>query len=284
MRRQPGTKRNHMDQNSAIRDSVREHYAARAKSAAECCKPQEASSVCCGPGPKEASSECCGGGYTFEELSLVPGGADLGLGCGNPTLVAELQPGEVVLDLGSGAGIDCFLAARRVGPGGRVIGVDMTDEMLDRARENAARAGFENVEFRKGFIEELPLEEESVDVIISNCVVNLSPEKGRVFEEAFRVLKPGGRLAISDLVALRPFSEPERADAKRYSECITGAETADTLLRELRAVGFEGAAVESKSPAANQSWNGPAAATETDAESEEALPVYSAVIRGRRPL
>ncbi|MFW5842937.1 MAG: arsenite methyltransferase [Spirochaetota bacterium] len=262
-----------MSQNSVIRNTVREHYAAKAKSAAACCKPEE------------ASSDCCGGGYTFEELALVPGGADLGLGCGNPTLVAELQPGEVVLDLGSGAGIDCFLAARRVGPEGRVIGVDMTDEMLERARENAARAGFDNVEFRKGLIEEIPLEDASVDVIISNCVVNLSPEKDRVFGEVFRVLKPGGRLAISDLVALRPFSEPERADARRYSECITGAETADRLLKGLRAVGFEEAAVESKSPAANQGWNGDATGFETDATgSAGAPPVYSAIIRGRKPL
>lgn len=257
-----------MNQNSAIRDTVRKHYATKAKSATECC----------GSGSNEKSSDCCGGGYTFEELSLVPGGADLGLGCGNPTLVAELQPGEVVLDLGSGAGIDCFLAARRVGPEGRVIGVDMTDEMLARATENAVRAGFDNVEFRKGFIEELPLEDASVDVIISNCVVNLSPEKERVFEEAFRVLKPGGRLAISDLVALRPFSELERADARRYSECITGAETSDRLLKELQAVGFEGAAVESKSPAANKGWNGP------EANAEGAPPVYSAIIRGKKPL
>jgi arsenite methyltransferase len=273
-----------MDQNSAIRETVREHYARKAESAAECCGPQEASSRCCGPVPKEASSDCCGGGYTFEELSLVPGGADLGLGCGNPTLVAELKTGEIVLDLGSGGGIDCFLAARRVGPEGRVIGVDMTDEMLERARANAAQAGFDNVEFRKGFIEELPLQDASVDVIISNCVVNFSPEKEKVFEEAFRVLKPGGRLAISDLVAHRPFSEIERADAKRYSECITGAETADRLLKALQAVGFEEVAVESKSPAANQGWNGGATGLETDAGSAGTPPVYSALIRGRRPL
>lgn len=261
-----------MNPTSAIRDTVREHYAAKAASAADCC------------GPTNTASDCCGGGYTFEELSLVPGGADLGLGCGNPTLVAELRPGEIVLDLGSGAGIDCFLAARRVGPEGRVIGVDMTDEMIDRARANAARAGFENVEFRKGFIEELPAEDENVDVIISNCVVNLSPEKDKVFKEAFRVLKPGGRLAISDLVAHRPFSEPERADAERYSKCITGAETADRLLEMMTEAGFEGQAVESKSPAANQDWNGPANDPKTDAGSGGAPRVYSAIIRGRRPV
>ena len=284
-----------MNDSDTIRESVREHYAGRAREAekatagsktvSEDAAPQDAeagtSATCCGPA--SAGAECategtsCGGGYTFEELSLVPGGADLGLGCGNPTMVAELGPGETVLDLGSGAGIDCFLAARRVGPEGRVIGVDMTDEMLHRARENAANAGFENVDFRKGYIEELPVEDATVDVIVSNCVVNLSPDKERVFAESFRVLKPGGRLAISDLVAHRPFSNAERADAKRYSECITGAETEARLLDMMQAAGFVETAVDPKSPGVNDRWNGDA----TDAEG--APPVYSAIIRGRRP-
>jgi SAM-dependent methyltransferase len=192
-------------------------------------------------------------------------------------MVAELAPGETVLDLGSGAGIDCFLAARRVGSDGRAIGVDMTDEMLDRARENAANAGFDNVDFRKGYIEELPVEDGTVDVIISNCVVNLSPDKERVFAESFRVLKPGGRLAISDLVALRPFSDAERGDAKLYSECITGAETEARLLDMMRAAGFVETAIDAKSPGANDRWNGDAT------EAEGVPPVYSAIIRGRRP-
>ncbi len=251
-----------MNQHHTVRDNVREHYAARAAA-------PEASPDCCSQG----TASSCGGGYTAEELTLVPGGADLGLGCGNPTLVAELKPGEAVLDLGSGAGIDCFLAARRVGPQGKVIGVDMTSEMLVRARKNAASAGLENVEFREGLIESLPVEDGSIDVIVSNCVVNLSPEKERVFAEALRVLKPGGRIAVADLVARRPFSEAERADADRYSECITGAETAETITALMKKAGFVDIAVESSSKGANPDWN--------DGTPETA--VYSAIIRGRRP-
>lgn len=255
-----------MNQHNTVRDTVREHYAARA---AEEVSPDNCAPECC----SSTKTSSCGGGYTAEELTLVPGGADLGLGCGNPTLVAELNPGEVVLDLGSGAGIDCFLAARRVGPEGRVIGVDMTSEMLLRARKNADAAGLENVEFREGLIEALPLEDGTIDVIVSNCVVNLSPEKERVFAEAFRVLKPGGRLAVADLVARRPFSEAERADASRYSECITGAETAETITTLMKEAGFADIAIETSSKGANPDWN--------DGAPETA--VYSAIIRGRRP-
>ncbi len=171
----------------ALRKSVRDGYARVARGGGSCCS---SSGTCCGAGTAEQVSRSIG--YSDEQLAAVPDGANLGLGCGNPTALAALRPGDVVLDLGSGAGLDCFLAAPRVMPGGRVIGVDMTPEMLDRARTNATRSGFSNVEFRLGEIEHLPVADCSVDVVISNCVINLSPDKPQVFREAFRVLKPGG--------------------------------------------------------------------------------------------
>lgn len=169
---------------------------------------------------------------------MVPPGADLGLGCGNPQAIAALQPGEKVLDLGSGAGFDCFLAVRQVGPQGQVIGVDMTAEMVVRARDNAQEAGYANVEFRLGEIEHLPVADASVDVIISNCVINLSPDKGQVFREAFRFLKPGGRLAISDLVATAPLPPEVRNDLALYAGCMAGAVSIDTLEEMLQEAGF----------------------------------------------
>ena len=168
----------------------------------------------------------------------MPVGADLGLGCGNPQAIAALQPGESVLDLGSGAGFDCFLAVRQVGESGRVIGVDMTAEMVAKARENAGEAGYVNVEFRLGEIEHLPVADASVDVIISNCVINLSPDKGQVFREAFRVLRPGGRLAISDVVATAPMPEEMRKDLALYAGCLAGAAAIDHLEAMLRETGF----------------------------------------------
>ncbi len=180
-----------------IRQAVRDRYARAATQDQGCCGPS-----CCGGGTAEASAQAVG--YDEAVLQEIPSDANLGLGCGNPTALASLEAGQVVLDLGSGAGIDCFLAARQVGPNGKVIGVDMTPEMVSRARANASKGGFTNVEFRLGEIEALPVADGSVDVILSNCVLNLSPEKDRVLTEVYRVLKPGGRVVVSDLVSDRP--------------------------------------------------------------------------------
>jgi SAM-dependent methyltransferase len=178
-------------------------------------------------------------GYSAAELRAIPDGADLGLGCGNPTAMASLRRGEVVLDLGSGAGIDCFLAAEKVGPSGRAIGVDMTSEMVERARENARREKIANVEFRLGEIEHLPVADASVDVIISNCVVNLSPDKPQVFREAYRVLKPGGRMFLSDIVLLKELPRAVRESIEAYVGCIAGASLKADYLAAIRAAGFD---------------------------------------------
>ena len=178
-------------------------------------------------------------GYSQEELEALPAGADLGLGCGNPQTIAQLRAGETVLDLGSGAGIDCFLAARQVTSKGRVIGVDMTASMIAKARENAARVDLENVEFRLGEIEHLPVADASIDVIISNCVINLSPDKPAVYREAFRVLKRGGRLAISDVVALDELPPEVKDDMELLGSCVSGAATIPELTDLLGEVGFD---------------------------------------------
>ena len=206
--------------------------------------PTAAPSSCCLP-----SSGCCGSttpadviaqelGYSANDTNAVPEGSNLGLGCGNPTGIQSLQAGETVLDLGSGAGFDAFLAARAVGPTGRVIGVDMTAEMLQKARENLAKSGRRNVEFRLGEIEHLPVADGTVDVILSNCVINLSPEKERVFTEAFRVLKRGGRLQISDIVALQPLPENLRKDLDLYAGCVAGAALVSDLTAMMTKAGF----------------------------------------------
>jgi len=214
-----------------IRKAVRERYGQRAKDEASCCaKPRS----CCGT--KDSVSRAIG--YSEEELGAVPEGADLGLGCGNPTALASLKEGETVLDLGSGAGIDCFLAAQAVGPSGRAIGVDMTAEMIERARENARTNGIENVEFRLGEIEHLPVADRSIDVVISNCVVNLSPDKPRVFREAFRALKPGGRMFLSDIVLLKPLPEEVRKSIEAYVGCVAGASMKADYLAAIEAAGF----------------------------------------------
>jgi SAM-dependent methyltransferase len=177
-------------------------------------------------------------GYSDDQLGTVPEGANLGVGCGNPTAIDSLRPGETVVDLGSGAGMDAFLAARQVGPSGRVIGVDMTDAMLERARENAKKTGMTNVEFRKGQIEELPVEDRSVDAIISNCVINLSPEKDRVYREAYRVLKPGGRLMVSDIILERPLPEKILNAIDAYIGCVGGASLRSVYLETISKAGF----------------------------------------------
>mgnify|MGYP001355619267 CR=1 FL=1 len=228
-----------------IKKQVRKRYAQAAITGSSCCGPAPRK---CGCGQAAASRAEASRkiGYSAEELAAIPGDANLGLGCGNPAALAGLKPGEVVLDLGAGAGIDCFLAARKVGPAGRVIGVDMTPEMLDRARGNAQKSGLANVEFRLGEIENLPVADSSVDVIISNCVINLSTDKPRVFREAFRVLRPGGRLMVSDLALKRPIPRALRDSAEAYVACIAGALLKEDYLGHIRKAGFTGVSVESE--------------------------------------
>ncbi|MCO5170689.1 MAG: arsenite methyltransferase [Planctomycetes bacterium] len=218
-----------------IHDQVKAAYAQVARSGASCCGPTSCA-------PADAARRL---GYSEDEVAAGDG-ANLGLGCGNPTAVAELRPGEVVVDLGSGAGFDALLCARRVGPTGRVIGVDMTPEMLVRARENAARLGLSQVEFREGVIEDLPLRDAVADVVISNCVINLSPDKPRALAEALRVLKPGGRLRVSDVATTRPLSEEARRDAAAWTACLAGALTTDEYRAILERVGFEGITIEAE--------------------------------------
>ena len=216
-----------------IRKAVRESYGNIAAQKSSCCGPVNA----CGcSSTQETISKVIG--YSDDELGAIPGAANLGLGCGNPTALASLKEGEVVLDLGSGAGIDCFLAAGKVGESGKVIGVDMTPEMLERARENARKSSFSNVEFRLGEIENLPVADNSIDIVISNCVINLSPEKDRVFREAFRVLKPGGRVMISDIVLLKELPDIVINSIAAYVGCIAGATTKPDYLANIEAAGF----------------------------------------------
>ncbi len=184
------------------------------------------------------------GGYSQDERDSVPKGADLGLGSGNPRAIANIQPGETVLDLGSGGGIDCFLAADAVGDDGLVIGIDMTPEMVSRARANAGEGGYSNVDFRLGEIENLPVADHSVDVIMSNCVINLSPDKASVYSEAFRVLKPGGRVAISDIVTTVKLPDEARGDLEKYAACISGAASINELKDILTRAGFEGISIQ----------------------------------------
>jgi len=217
-----------------IRKVVREGYGKIAKQDSSCCAPAKS---CCG-GTDLAQDISRNIGYTEEELKAVPEGANLGLGCGNPVALASLKEGEIVLDLGSGAGFDCFLAANQVGKTGKVIGVDMTAEMLDRARENARKGNFDNVEFRLGEIENLPVGDNQVEAIISNCVINLSPNKKRVFQEAFRVLRPGGRLMVSDIVLLKELPVEIRNSVATYIACIAGATTKKEYLEAIQVAGF----------------------------------------------
>ncbi len=220
-----------------IRTAVRGHYADIARTGASCCDPEPGSATsasCCAPVPEQF-------GYDAAELAGLPDETIMGLGCGNPVALAGITEGETVLDLGSGGGIDVLLAARRTGAGGRVIGVDMTPEMVERAERNAAAAGLDNVEFRTGLIESLPVDSGTVDVILSNCVINLAPDKASVFAEAFRVLRPGGRIVVSDIVRSGP--SPAEIDPASWSSCIDGALPLDDYLGSIAAAGFEGAEV-----------------------------------------
>lgn len=223
-----------MLQDELLKLSVKEHY-----KAAVADKP----SCCCSSGSKSVSLSV---GYSPAEIEVLPEGADLGLGCGNPGAIAHLKPGEVVIDLGSGAGIDCLLAARKVGEAGKVVGVDMTPEMVYRARTNAAKSGLSNVEFRLGEIEHLPIESNFADVILSNCVINLSTDKPAVWREAFRTLKPGGRLAISDIVAISEPPAEVRNDAALWSCCAAGASSIEDLRNLLEGAGFHNVEVKTR--------------------------------------
>jgi SAM-dependent methyltransferase len=209
-----------------IHEVVREHYAERIKSNASCC----------------GSSDCCSTDsnlYPADLLATLPDGESaVSYGCGDPITLASLQPGQTVLDLGSGAGLDCFFAAKKVGATGKVIGVDMTPEMIERARSSAARLNIQNVEFRQGYLEDLPVEPDTVDVIISNCVINLSPDKAKVFGEAFRVLKPGGKLAVSDIVTDGPLPEAIKKSLSAWAGCVAGAIEADEYVGMMKSVGF----------------------------------------------
>jgi len=218
-----------------IKKVVREGYAKIAKQGSSCCAPIK--SCCGGTGLAQDISKKIG--YTEEDIKAVPEGANLGLGCGNPLAFASLREGETVLDLGSGGGLDSFLAANKVGKKGRVIGVDMTPEMIERARENAREGNYGNVEFRLGEIENLPVAANLVDVVISNCVINLVPDKRRVFQEIFRVLKPGGRLMISDIVLLRELPDVIKNSVEAYISCLAGAVMRDKYIGVIKEAGFQ---------------------------------------------
>jgi arsenite methyltransferase len=261
-----------MPDRETIKAVVRETYGqiASGKTPAGCC----AGIGCCGPAPGLTAD---GIGYSEEERQTVPEGADLGLGCGNPQAIAELQEGERVLDLGSGAGFDAFLAARQVGPKGWVIGVDLTAEMVAKARANLLKTDIENVAFRLGEIEHLPVADASVDVIMSNCVINLSTDKPSVFREAFRVLAPGGRLAIADIVAVTDLPSSIRVDLEAYVGCIAGAALVSDVVGMLNDVGFQDVVVDLRPESRDGEQEKEQSASVQDL-------VAAALIRAKKPL
>jgi len=221
-----------MVKDKELKMAVREGYSRVAKSGSSCCQ-----SGCCGSAkPQQISRKI---GYTEEQMEAVPEGSNLGLGCGNPVALAGLKKGETVLDLGSGAGFDCFLASKAVGEKGKVIGVDMTEEMLERAGANARKGGYSNVEFRRGEIEALPVEDGTVDAVITNCVINLVPDKDKAFREAFRVLRPGGRLMVSDIVLRRRLPDFVKQSIEAYVGCLAGAVSKERYLEAIARAGFE---------------------------------------------
>ena len=230
-----------MKDKNEIRMLIRENYGAIAvkNSQSGCCGTSKNSCGCCGDGTEVSYDSPLGIGYSKSDIASVPQDAQMSLGCGNPIAIAALKEGEVVLDLGSGGGFDCFLARTKVGDTGYVIGVDMTHDMLMLARKNAAKSGYTNVEFRLGEIEHLPVADSFVDVIISNCVINLSPEKEQVFKESYRVLKPGGRLSISDVAATAILPEHIKNDMMMMAGCVAGAESIPVLKEMMQAAGFK---------------------------------------------
>lgn len=220
-----------MTTNTSIHEAVREHYAERIKNSASCC----------GPDTRTSADDNL---YPADLLTTLPESeSTVSYGCGDPITLASLQPGQTVLDLGSGAGLDCFFAARKVGETGKVIGVDMTPEMLERARSSAKRMNIQNVEFRQGYIEELPVESSTVDVVISNCVINLSPDKAKVFAETFRVLKPGGKLAVSDIVTDGPLPDEVKKSLSAWAGCVAGAVEGKDYIGMMEEVGFTNVSV-----------------------------------------
>lgn len=218
-----------------IKKIVRESYGRVAKGENSCCPSSVA--TCCSSS-KLSRKISSGIGYSIEEMDMVPEGSNLGLGCGNPVALASLKEGEVVLDLGSGAGFDCFLAANKVGKNGKVIGVDMTPDMIEKARENALKGNYSNVEFRLGEIENLPVADGIIDIIVSNCVINLAPDKQRVFKESFRVLKPGGRLMVSDIVLTGNLPEAVKNSVAAYAGCMAGAVLKEDYITDIKSAGF----------------------------------------------
>lgn len=275
--------------NEDLKGQVRKRYAEAALAVRDTGEGEEASCCgpsCCGPDSQASKVDLTGGSYSAEELGELPGTAKAAsLGCGNPVALATLSPGEVVLDLGSGGGIDVLLSARRVAPGGKAYGLDMTDEMLELARRNQREAGVENVEFLKGEIEDIPLPDEHVDVVISNCVINLSTEKQRVLGEAYRILKPGGRFAVSDIVFLGDKSalptEVMRT-AEMWSGCVSGALEKEAYESLLMATGFEDISVEVTQVYEPEAITG--LGDGKDAEMLREVPVASAFVRARKPV